>query len=135
MRGGYLLGLALVVLVLVLGLLGFAAAALAAPTSCGHTCQIRVARKACDRGKVTSCIRRAALHHRVSEGWMRSIAWCESRFKPWATNGIYQGLYQFGPALWSELRYRRYSRYSAKWSSLAAALALRRGLAYKWACA
>jgi hypothetical protein len=71
----------------------------------------------------------------VSESWLRSVAWCESRFDPYATNGIYAGLFQFGPTLWNALRYRRYSRFSAKWSSLAAAYAFSRGLSYQWSCA
>jgi len=98
-------------------------------------CEIRQARIACEHGQTTACIRRAALHRRVSESWLRSVAWCESRLDPFATNGQYAGLFQFGPVLWNALRYRRYSRFSAKWSSLAAAYAFSRGMSGQWACA
>ena len=33
---------------------------------------------------------------RISETKMRAVAWCESRFQPWATNGRYSGLFQLG---------------------------------------
>jgi soluble lytic murein transglycosylase-like protein len=112
-------------------------AALLAPchSSRPHGCEIREARVQCERGLARACIRRAALHRGISESWLRSVAWCESRFNPYATNGQYVGLFQFGPVLWGALPYRRYSRFSAKWSALAAALAFRRGLSYQWACA
>jgi hypothetical protein len=63
------------------------------------------------------------------------VAWCESRFDPSAMNGQYVGLFQFGPVLWGALPYRRYSRFSAKWSALAAAFAFQHGLSYQWECA
>ncbi len=99
-----------------------------------HKCEVRVARKACERGSVTGCIKRGARQHRVDEGRLLRVAWCESTFRPFATNGQYAGLFQFGPALWGELRYRDRSRFSAKWSSLAAGLAFRLGLASHWEC-
>lgn len=97
-------------------------------------CEIRVAAKACDRGDVKACIRRAALHHRTDYARLLRVAWCESRLDPNAVNGQYVGAFQFGPALWSELRYRHQPRTSAKWSSLAAALAFRLGLSHHWTC-
>lgn len=100
-----------------------------------HGCEIREAMHACDAGSTPACIRRAALHRGVSEGWLRATAWCESRLKPYAVNGPYVGLFQFGPVLWGALPYRHHSRFSAKWASLAAALAFRRGLSGQWECA
>jgi hypothetical protein len=98
-------------------------------------CGIRVARKRCDRGRLGSCIRRAALQHRVSESYMRSIIWCESTNRPGAVNGIYAGLAQFGPNAWSRTPYRRHSRHSSKWATLGLAYALKRGRAGEWDCA
>ena len=113
-----------------------ASLALALPTGgCqSHECMVRVARKACERGSVTACVRRGARQHRVSETWLLRVAYCESTLRPWATNGQYHGLFQFGPALWGSLRYRARSRLSAKWSSLAAGLAFRQGLSSHWEC-
>jgi hypothetical protein len=99
-----------------------------------HACSVRVARKACERGSVTACVRHGARQHGVDERRLLRVAMCESTMNPDAVNGQYQGLYQFGAALWRRLRYWRYSRFSAKWSSLAAALAFRRGLEGHWEC-
>lgn len=41
----------------------------------------------------------------VSYYKMRSVAWCESRFQPWATNGKYSGLFQLG---WSPFGFSPY---------------------------
>ena len=53
-----------------------------------------VLRHQCNR-RVTACIDRAAHLHHVSAGWMWSIAWCESRMDPGASNGTHFGLFQF----------------------------------------
>ena len=123
-----------------------AVAALALTGCHSHACQERVEAKrfeATDRvlrhrchRKVTACIDRAAHLHRVSRSWMRSIAWCESRLRPWASNGTHFGLFQFDRATWSASPYaRRGSPWSAKWASLATAWFLRRGQASRWVCA
>jgi len=113
-------------------------AAIALPGGCNdRACVERVAMHNCDHGHVGACIHRAALHHRVSESWMRSIAWCESRFRPWARNSSgHKGLFQYDDATWAAGPYaRRGSPFSAKWSSLQTAWYLRRGEASRWACA
>src|SRR5262245_59112527 len=111
-----------------------------------HACTERVAAKASEAAdyrlrlrcnhSVLACIDRAAHLHRVSAGWMRSIAWCESRLSPAASNGTHFGLFQFDWQTWNAGRYaRRGSPYSAKWSSLQAAWYLRNGQASRWVCA
>lgn len=65
---------------------------------------------------------------------MLRVAHCESTMRPTAVNGPYVGLFQFGKPLWGSLRYRFHKRTSAKWSSLAAGLAFRRGLSGQWEC-
>jgi hypothetical protein len=113
---------------------------------CDAACQDRVAakvREATDyrlrhrcNHSVVACIDRAAYLHRVPAGWMRSIAWCESRLNPFASNGTHFGLFQYDWQTWSGSPYaRRGSVWSAKWSSLATAWYLRRGQASRWACA
>lgn len=101
-----------------------------------HTwsCLERVARKQCERGIVRGCVRRGARRYRVDEGLMMRIAYCESTMNPSATNGQYVGLYQFGANAWSRTPYARRSRFSAKWSSLAASYAFSRGRAGEWEC-
>src|SRR5262245_30788807 len=121
--------------------------ALAIPGGCHtHACLERVHAKArehidyrlrhrCNHS-VTACIDRAAHLHHVSAGWMRSIAWCESRLSPAASNGTHFGLFQFDWQTWNAGRYaRRGSPYSAKWPSLQAAWYLRNGQASMWDCA
>lgn len=122
-------------------------AAVAVATAChSHACQERVAardfehvdyvlRHRCNRS-VPACIDRAAHLHRVSAGWMRSIAFCESRLDPGASNGSHFGLFQFDWQTWRGQPYaRRGSVWSPKWSSLATAWYLRRGQASRWVCA
>lgn len=121
-----------------MALITVVAALVAAPTPCNtQACVERVAMHRCADGHVGACIHRAALHHRVSEAWMRSIAWCESRMRPWVTNSSgHMGLYQYDSATWAGGPYaRRGSPYSAKWASLQTAWYLRHGQASRWACA
>jgi len=85
---------------------------------------------------VVACIDRAAHLHRVSAAWMRSIAWCESRLSPSASNGTHFGLFQYDWQTWSASPYaHRGSVWSAKWASLATAWYIRHGQASRWACA
>jgi hypothetical protein len=106
-----------------------------------HTtsCVERVARKQCDQAHVRPCIKRAALHQRVSYPMLVNRAWCESTLNPYAVNGVHAGLFQFRvafPSTWATVprRYSRHSPYSAKWASLAAAWMERVGRGGEWAC-
>jgi len=107
--------------------------------ACGRRAERQTAdyrlRHRCSRS-VPACIERAARLHHVSAGWMRSIAWCESRLDPRASNGTHFGLFQFDRQTWASSPYaRRGSVWSAKWSSLATAWYIRHGQASRWACA
>ena len=94
-----------------------------------------VLRHQCNR-RVTACIDRAAHLHHVSAGWMRSIAWCESRMDPGASNGTHFELFQFDWGTWRGQPYaRRGSVWSPKWASLATAWYLRNGQGSRWVCA
>jgi hypothetical protein len=122
-------------------------AAVAVATGCqSHACEQRVARRdfeqrdhvlrhRCNRS-IPACIDRAAHLHQGSAGWMRSIAWCESRMNPGASNGTHFGLFQFDWQTWRGSPYdHRGSVWSPKWASLATAWYLRRGQSTRWACA
>ena len=119
-----------------------AAAAVAAPAphhdSCSsRACIERVARKACAQTRVLPCVRRAALHWRVSYPMLVRKARCESRLDPYARNALHAGLFQFrvaAPSTWASTPYRARSPYSAKWSSLAAAWMHHVGRGGEWAC-
>jgi soluble lytic murein transglycosylase-like protein len=114
-----------------------AVAALALPGGCNTAaCAERVAEHACERGAVGACIHRAAVRWRVSEGLLRRRAWCESRNDPRAYNASSgsSGLFQFIPSTWRTTPYARYSIWSAKWSSLAAAWMVRVGRGGEWVC-
>jgi len=86
---------------------------------CVHECRARVR---CERGRVGSCIHRAAIRYRVGWSMLRRKAWCESRLRPWAYNAGSgaSGLFQFLPSTWRTTPYGRRSIWSAKWSALAA---------------
>lgn len=94
-------------------------------------------RKRCNETRsVTHCIRWAARKYGVSESLLRTIAWRESNFNPKVCNTQGSGacgLFQFMPALWGYTPYGRYSRFDAKYASLAAAWCFSRGLASHWA--
>jgi hypothetical protein len=91
----------------------------------------------CAGGRVKSCVHRAALHRGVSYRAMLGISFRESRWRSWARNpaSTAAGLFQFLDFVWSGSwnPYRRHSVYSAKWNSLAAALALSQGHWSWWA--
>lgn len=100
-------------------------------------CEIRVARKACDKGSVKACILRAALHRRQSYPVMLRVAWCESRLNPRAVSpGGHVGLFQFERGTWAGLpgRYAHRDPFSAKWNALAAAYAWSVGRKNEWSC-
>lgn len=102
-----------------------------------RSCHERVAMKQCSQTRVVACIRRAALHHRVSLPMLMRKARCESTLNPLAVNGVHAGLFQFriaAPSTWATTRYASRSPWSAKWSSLAAAWMHARGRGGEWAC-
>ena len=91
----------------------------------------------CSQHQPVACIRRAALHRRVSFTLLKARAWCESRLIPWATNGVHVGLYQFRvalPSTWATTPYADEDPMRAKWSALAAAWAESVGRGGEWAC-
>jgi hypothetical protein len=45
-----------------------------------------------------------ANHYSIDRQYLRKIAVCESNLRPYATNGIYGGMYQFDPAAWKATR-------------------------------
>jgi hypothetical protein len=71
----------------------------------------------------------------VSESRLQSVARCESTLNPYATNGQYVGLFQFGAPLWNQTPYRNFSRTDPYAASQAAAWAFARGWASHWSCA
>lgn len=99
-------------------------------------CTERVAMHQCSQQRVVPCIRRAAIHWRVSFPMLLRKARCESRLDPFARGGVNIGLFQFNwPGTWSTTPYARRSPWRAKWSSLAAAWAHHVGRGGEWACA
>ena len=89
--------------------------------------------------EVAVAIHQAAVRHGVSEGWMRRILWCESRFTPWATSrGGHMGIAQFSRRTWdwmsSQAGWRGASPYDPEAAIDTLAWALRAGLASHWAC-
>lgn len=95
----------------------------------------RVARKQCSQTRVIPCIRRAALHWRVSFPMLLRKARCESTLNPYAVGfAVHHGLFQFLPSTWATTPYGGRWIYSAKWNSLAAAWMHRVGRGGEWAC-
>lgn len=47
---------------------------------------------------------KAASHYSIEKQKLRNLAYCESRFNPNVTNGIYGGLYQFSASTWKSTR-------------------------------
>jgi hypothetical protein len=100
-------------------------------------CRERVAMHDCSQARPIACIRRAALHQRVSFTLLHARAWCESRLIPWASNGSHSGLFQFRtaePSTWATTPYADRDPLRAKWNALAAAWMERRGRGSEWAC-
>lgn len=52
----------------------------------------------------------ASLTYGVPLSNMRAVARCESTFRPWARNGRYVGLFQFGASAWRQSSYTVLSR-------------------------
>lgn len=92
-------------------------------------CVERVAMKQCAQARPVPCIRRAALHHRVSFHLQLAIARCESGLQPQRLNdggSGSSGLMQFMPSTFASTPYRWRWILSAKWNALAGAWLLRR---------
>lgn len=120
----------------------------AAKSGCNsRACLERVARKACSQSRPVPCIRRAALHWRVSFPMLLRKARCESGLNPYAFNGApfnrapvvtvkSSGLLQFLPSTWATTPYARRSIWSARWNSLAAAWMHSAGVGRgnEWSC-
>lgn len=112
----------------------------AAPASTGcnsRACRERVARKQCSQKRPVPCVRRAAIHWRVSFPMLLRKARCESRLRPLATNGAHAGLFQFrvaAPSTWATTPYARRSPWRAKWNALAAGWAHHVGRGGEWSC-
>lgn len=121
-----------------------------------HTkrCEERVARKACSQTRPKACIRRAAIHWRVSEAMLLRKTKCESGFNPYAYYGapfnrtplswdalmdrdLSAGLMQFKARTWTTTPYARRSIWRAKWNALAGAWMHSAGVGRggEWACA
>ena len=98
-------------------------------------CHERVAMKQCSQARPVPCIRRAALHHRVSFRMLLRKARCESTLDPYAVNGVHAGLFQFNyPGTWRTTPYARRNPWRAKWNSLAAAWMHAKGRGSEWQC-
>lgn len=102
-----------------------------------HQCQ----RAGAQSQEVESAMHSAAVTHGVSEGWLRRVAWCESRWRPWVDNtqgSGAQGLFQFMPRTWrwmsSQAGWAGASPYDPWAASHVAAWAFRNGYASHWSC-
>lgn len=91
----------------------------------------------CSQHNVHACIHRATLHWGQDYGYLTSVASCETggTFNPYAVNGQYLGLFQFGLDAWGRSGYGRYSRTDAKWAALGAAHMFEMGRSSEWNCA
>jgi soluble lytic murein transglycosylase-like protein len=84
----------------------------------------------CSQAHPIACIRRAAMHWRVSFYLQLAIARCESQLRPWVLNGGgsgSSGLMQFMPGTFASTPYGSRWILSAKWNALAGAWLLRGG--------
>lgn len=91
-------------------------------------CNERVAMHQCSQARAVPCIRRAAMHWRVSFYLQLAIARCESGLRAWAMNGGgsgSSGLMQFMPSTFASTPYGTHPILSAKWNALAGAWTLR----------
>ena len=90
--------------------------------------------------EVAAALSSAAQTYGVSEGWMRKITWCESRWQPWVTSrGGHMGIAQFAPRTWNwmsaQAGWGGYSAYDPVAALHVLAWALRNGFSTHWACA
>lgn len=114
------------------------AAAFVAGMACGGL--VRAGLGLTQSEEVTQAIHVAAQRHGVSEAWLRRVAWCESRYVPWARNARSgaAGLFQFMPRTWAWMSAQAgrvgANVYDAWAASDVAAWAFRNGYAGHWAC-
>lgn len=111
-------------------------AVLTAPADAASKREVRAMHR-CDQTHPGACILRAALHRHQDPAYMRAVAYCESRLSPAAVNSASgaSGLFQFLAGTWATTPYGSRSRFSAKWSSLAAAWMWQQGRRGEWSCA
>ncbi len=89
--------------------------------------------------EVADAIQGAAVGRGVSEAYLRKVAYCESRYLPWATSrGGHRGLYQFADGTWAWMSIRAgwagASPYDPWAAADVAAWAFSRGYGSHWAC-
>ena len=89
--------------------------------------------------EVASAIHAASVQYGVSEAYLFKVAWCESRWTPWATSrGGHRGLFQFADGTWATFSRRAgragASPYDPYAAADVAAWAFRNGYATHWAC-
>lgn len=90
---------------------------------------------ACAQARPVPCIRRAALHWKVSFRLQLSIARCESGLRATVPNqggSGSLGLMQFMPGTFATTPYRWHWILSAKWNALAGAWLMRHGGTGPW---
>ena len=90
--------------------------------------------------EVVDAISRASWTHGVSYEWLRSTAWCESRYRPAARGKAGElGLFQFKPGTWVWMSRRAgYAGASPDdpWAAaMVTAWAFRNGYSTHWSCA
>ena len=90
--------------------------------------------------EVAAAIHEAAARHGVSEGWVRAITYCESRWLPWVTSrGGHMGLAQFSSGTWrwmsAQAGWAGASPYDPWAAADVLAWGLRHGYARHWSCA
>jgi Transglycosylase SLT domain len=89
--------------------------------------------------EVAAALTSAAQTHGVSEGWLRRITFCESRWQPWVTSrGGHMGIAQFSARTWNwmstQAGWGGYSPYDP-WAALhVLAWALSHGMSGHWSC-
>jgi hypothetical protein len=90
--------------------------------------------------EVADAIHQASVRHGVSEAWLRRVAFCESRFLPWARNprSGAAGLFQYMPRTWAwmsgQAGWGGASPYDPYASADVAAWAFSVGLSSHWSC-
>ena len=89
--------------------------------------------------EVSAAIHSASLRWGVSEPWLLRVAYCESRYLPWARGRAGEmGLYQYLPATWrwmsTEAGWAGASPYDPVAAAAVTAWALSRGYAGHWTC-
>jgi len=85
---------------------------------------------------VTEAIGLAATAYGVSESFMRSLSWCESKWNrhalnPSSSTGLFQILV---PSTWGTTPFARFSPWSAYANAMAAAYMLAHGRRSEWVC-